>query len=202
MVAGEPSTDPDTIFDALLTDPRSVLVEGRRMDRFPAVLPRARETSTGLAGPSGKSLTPLVAAYLLICAVVAGCAAQVTPDEAGPFESVTIDGGQACASGETAVATSTAFQSGVTLTRSDDGLTGRAVVADVPPGTYDVEVVCEDGSTARASLEVTDLPGATDTGVAPSRHGGLQWIAGALMVAGLLSLGVGVFRRGRAATER
>lgn len=174
------------------------------MDRLPVVLPRDTRPPRQSAGPRVRRLGSLTVAYVIAYGVVTGCAAEISPSEASPFQPVTISGGNACDSGDTAVARSRAFADSVTLTRSDGELQGRATVADVPPGSYDVEVVCEDGSTTRTSLEVRDLPGPADTGTAPGNDGGggVQWAAGAVLAAGVLSLGIGVYRRGRVNSER
>jgi hypothetical protein len=162
-----------------------------------STLLRGGTMSAGLAS-SRRLRGASVAAWIVLAgAFLTACTADVSPESASPFTPVTVDDGGFCESDEdTAVASSEAFIQPVTLDREDNGtLDGTATVANVPEGTYGVDVTCEDGRITRSNIHVDAMPKGADTGVGPDGMNALQWVAGIVLVAGLATLGYAITRR-------
>lgn len=153
--------------------------------------------------PSHRAGAAALAGSLAVIGALVACAQpDVDPSSASPFTPVTVDDGGFCEDDPTASASSEAFTGPVTLDREDGGtLDGTATVADVPEGTYPVDLECTDGRISRSNFHVESMPSGADTGIGPDGPNLLQWAAGVFLVAGLAALGFAL-TRGRSNARR
>ncbi len=108
----------------------------------------------------------ITAWFIAGAAVLVACSAEVRPSPAGPLTPVTIGDGGFCQADETAVARSDGLVGPVDLVPDGSGsLEGSGTVANVPAGTYVVDVECASGRSSRAEFEVVALPTGPDTGI-------------------------------------
>ncbi|MGW9211966.1 hypothetical protein ACWGR4_33975 [Embleya sp. NPDC055664] len=117
----------------------------------------------------------------------AGAAFAATPmqaDSGRPGDTVLLSDDKHCTA-NTATATSEAFTSSVTLTRSGDEVKGQATIKDVATGDYEVKVVCGEGQELIGSLHVM---GGAPTAPSTAGFGGTQGADPALLAVGGLVL--------------
>lgn len=110
----------------------------------------------------------IAAWFIAGVAALVACSAEVRPSPAGPLTPVTISDGGFCQADETAVARSDGLAGPVDLAPDGSGsLEGRGTVANVPEGTYVVDVECASGRSSRAEFDVAAMPKPPDTGFVP-----------------------------------